>query len=246
MTQKMLIILQFWQGDKAPALKLAKYLADLEQRHTDVADFLLVSRFDCQNDPTTVEYLSRKFNTFQYTTRRQGTGWPHGCNELWFGAMEWAFFMMEAKKIPHYKCMFTCEADGAPVLRDWLDKMSFQWDLLQQNKKVYVAGPLIPGHVTGGWDHINGNCIFSGDFGFLNWLVRKVNGVPANIGWDYVLASEFKRWGWSDMPLMRSYYNRPTFSDEEYNQMLRENLLWVHGDKSGCLIDRGYKTLLGR
>lgn len=246
MPEKMLIALQFWEKDKPAALKLAKFLADLEPHHSDVADFLLVSRFDCPNSPETVQYLSRKFNTFMYSPRRQGTGWPHGCNELWFGTMEWYFFMMEAKKVPHYKCIFTCEADGAPVLRDWLPKMSHAWDMVNQGKQVYVAGPLVPGHMTGGWDHINGNCLFTGDFKFLNWLLRKVNGVPATIGWDYGLAHEFKRWGWANIPTMRSYYNTPVFTDGQYDGMLRENLIWVHGDKSGCLIDRGYKTLLGR
>lgn len=246
MSNKMLLILQFWKGDRKAALKLAKFLADLEPKHCELADFLLVSRFDCENSAETVSYLSRKFNVWAYQTRRQGTGWPHGCNELWFGSMEWFFFMMEAGKIPHYKCAFTFEADGAPVLKNWIQHMSDAWDRVSQNGKVKVAGALVPGHMTGGHDHINGNALFSGDFEFLNWLVRKVNGVPATIGWDYILAHEFKRLGWADIPGMRSYYNTPTFSDGQYQQMMNENLIWVHGDKSGCLIDRGYKTLLNR
>ena len=76
---KILLALQFWKGDKDQAMRVARLIADLEPRHTDFADFLFVSRFDCEQDLATVEYVSQKFNVHTYVNRhRRGTGCRHG------------------------------------------------------------------------------------------------------------------------------------------------------------------------
>jgi hypothetical protein len=238
-SHKILIALQFWEGDKAGALKLASYLADLEPRHTELADIVLVNRFDCKkNYPEILTKLSRKFNVFSYTSPQRGTGWPDGCNSLWFGTMEWVSSYMVDAKIPHYKAIFTCEADGAPVLTDWLSRMSAAWDATQAGPtKVYIAGPLVKGGNIE--EHVNGNCLVSGDLKFLHWITRRVSGMPGGCGWDYAMRGAFKQWGWANIPGMLSLYNTPHFSREDFAQMQKQNSIWIHGDKSNCLIDYG-------
>lgn len=243
---KILIALQFWQGDKEPALRLARYLADLEPKHCELADFLLVNRFDCASDPATIQYLSRKFNTYQHRSTRRGTGWPHGCNSLFFGTMEWVWSMMEARRVPRYKAIFTCEGDGAPVSRNWVERMSLAWDAANQEKKVYVAGPYIPAQENGMHDHINGNTMISGDSKFLTWLVKHVSDVHPQVGWDYILSEAFKRWGWADVTEMKSIYNTPHFSEQQFCSMIDQKWIWVHGDKSGDLIKHGRKYFLNQ
>jgi hypothetical protein len=242
MSGKLLIALQFWEGDRAQALELAKFLADLEPKHTQVADFLLVHRVDCRAPTEIVPHISRKFNAHVYKSPRSETGWPAGCNGMMESTVEWAYCMMEAGRIPKYKAIFLCEADGGPVSRDWLAKMSNAWDQANAKRRVVIAGPLVPDteHVH---EHINGNCMLTGDLSFLKWLVRGPKMVNAG-GWDYVLWPIFKQKGAANIHGMRSYYATPHFSLDEYHRMQNEGLIWVHGDKGSDLVKWGRQELL--
>jgi len=231
---KILIALQYWDGDRDRALELARYLADLEPKHSDLADFMLMARFDSSLDTTTINHVSRKFNLYSRISRRRATGWPMGCNDLWFSVMEWAQSMIQAKKIPHYKAIFTCEADGAPIPRDWIAQLSAEWDRVNAVSTVIMAGALVePG------PHINGNALMSGDLNFLTWIGRRVGGVGTQVGWDYGLRDEFKKRGWADLPGMRSIYNTPTFSEAQYKDMVSKGWIWIHGGKDTSLIKHG-------
>lgn len=236
MSPKILIALQYWDGDRALALDLARYLADLEPTHTNLADFMFMARFDSSLDERVAKEVSRKFNVFSVKARRRGKGWPAGCNDLWFSVMEWAYSMIEAKRVPAYKAIFTFEADGAPIPRDWIARLSSEWDRVSNPGPVVMAGAL-----QEHGPHINGNALMSGNLGFLHWVVRKVGGCHPFSGWDFVLAPEFKSQGWANIPGVRSYYNTPTFSKEQYDQMVKEDLIWVHGGKDRSLIDFGRK-----
>jgi hypothetical protein len=234
MVNRILIALQYWEGDKARALELAKFIADLEPVKCQLADFLFAARFDSKIDDPTVRHVARKFNVYTRISRRRGTGWPDGCNELWFSVMEWAQSMILSKKIPHYKAIFTCEADGAPIQRDWIARLSSEWDRVNKEKHVAVAGALVePG------PHINGNALITGNLNFLNWIARRVGGVRPGGGWDYVLRSDFQRIGWADIPGIKSIYNTPTFSQQQYEDMIKKDWTWIHGVKDTSLIHMG-------
>jgi hypothetical protein len=234
--------LAYWEGDRDAAGRLARFLADLEPRHSSDADFLLVNRFDCAPVPGLVEDVSRKFNTFSVQSPIIRTGWPDGCNGLAMTGFDWVRSNFESERIPRYKAIFNCESDGGPICADWVARLSAAWDLVNKTRPVYMAGPLIPGNP----DHINANALISGDLTFLKWLTL---GGPAHTitggGWDYLLAREFKRMGWANISEMRSYYNSPHFTEEQYAQMRKENLIWVHGIKDNSLIDLGRIWLLG-
>lgn len=234
MVNKILIALQFWNGDKARAMELAKFLADLEPEKSQLADFLFAARFDCKIDAAVVNHVARKFNVYTRVSRRRGVGWPDGCNELWFSVMEWAHSMIGAKKIPHYKAIFTCEADGCPIQRDWISRLSKEWDRVNSPKPVVMAGALVdPG------PHINGNALMSGHMNFLQWIARKIGHVRPGGGWDFVLRHDFQRIGWADIPGIKSIYNTPTFSPEQYADMIRQDWTWIHGVKDLSLVRMG-------
>jgi len=236
MVNRILIALQYWNGDKARALELARYLADLEPVKSQLADFLFAARFDSKIDAPTVAHVARKFNVYTRVSRRRGTGWPDGCNELWFSVMEWVHSMIKTKKVPHYKAIFTCEADGAPIQRDWIARISGEWDRVNTPKPVAVAGALVdPG------PHVNGNAMFTGNASFLNWIARKVGRVRPGCGWDYALRGDFQRIGWADIPIIKSIYNTPTFSPEQFEEMASLGWTWIHGGKDTSLIKLGRK-----
>ncbi len=234
MDHKFLIALQFWEGDKAHAMELAKFLADLEPTHSDQADFLFAARFDCKPDPTVVTHVSRKFNTHTLISRRRGIGWPDGCNELWFSVMEWAESMIKAKKIPHYKAIFTIEADSCPIQKDWVPKISALWDKANEKSMVVMAGALVePG------PHINGNALMSCHPKFLYWVARRVGGSTPGVGWDFSMARDFRRQGWANLTQVKSIYNTPTFSKQQFDDMRKNDWIWIHGCKDSSLIRMG-------
>jgi hypothetical protein len=241
MKDKFLITILFWERDKAQAMKLARLLADLEPEHCKTADILFVARFDCKQDKETVEYVSRKFNVYTYTSTRRGVGWPMGCNSIFFGAMEHIYHKIASGKFPHYKSVFLLAADSAPIHKDWLARLHFTWDLAVEHRKVHVAGAWIPGER----EHINGDCmLFSGDLKFLKWLAIDVQDIPNRGGWDWLLGDKFRQWGWADFPSIKSLWRKPSFSQEEWESFRKLGVDWIHGIKTDDVLELSRKNLL--
>lgn len=229
---KILLALQFWGGDKEKAMQTARLIADLEPRHSDVADFLFVSRFDCAQDMATVEYVSRKFNVHAFVNRnRRGDGWPFGPNELWFGTVDFVYTFAQAGKLPLYKAVLTFEADAYPLVPNWIRELHANWDRASA-KGVKMLGALqqSPG------EHINGNCLVSCDFEYLHWISRKVGGCNPHGGWDYVLRKEFKSKGWSDCPAIKSYWGSQTMDEGFFNQLVGSGVVFCHGIKDDSVV----------
>lgn len=240
-TNKILIVLLFWKADRAQAMKLARLLADLEPSHSERADILFVSRFDCKHDVAAEKEVARKFNIYSYTSTRRGVGWPMGCNSMFFGAMEWVYHKIASGKIPHYKAILLLAADSAPLKRDWIEQIDSAWDLSNKSKDIYVAGAWIPGD----HEHINGDCImFSTKLNFLKWIALEVQDIKYRSGWDWALADQFKQWGWADFPFIKSLWRKSDFSQAEWDVFIGAGVSWIHGVKSMSLLDLARKNLL--
>ncbi len=237
MSNKILLALQFFDGDREQAMKVARLIADLEPRHSEYADFLFTSRFDSSHDLDTIKYVSSKFNVHTYVNRQRGKLWPMGCNSLAFGTLDWVFSYGEADRIPPYKAVLLFEADACPLAPNWISELSQFWD--KANKKV--VGPLLqhPG------EHINGNCLLSGSKEFLKWIARDVGGCTPHAGWDYVMASEFKKRGWADCPRMKSWWQTPSLSYEQFEELSRQGVVFFHGCKNDSLIEHVRKRFIG-
>jgi len=244
-TNKILIALQYWAGDKEQACKLARLLADIEPKMCEYADFLFVCRFDCDHDPGTVKYVARKFKTFTHISKRRGTGWPAGCNGTFFGTMEWFYHKKNLKQILPYKAIFLCEADGIPLSLDWIERLNKQWDESNSGRPVGVAGPWLENGPIPDCGHINGNCMMSGDLNFLKWLVVRVSDVHVNVGWDYILAPQFRDRGWIDVPKMKSVWRQP-ITEEIFLRQIEEKTIWWHGAKGDDGVKLCRKYLLGQ
>lgn len=244
-TNKFLICLQYWSGDRAQALQLARLLADIEPTMSERADFLFVSRFDCTHDAATVAHVARKFKVFTHTSKRRGTGWPLGCNSLWFGTMEWFFRKIEARQVLPYKAAFCIEADGIPMSKTWIADLSNQWDVINKRKPVVMAGAWLANGPIPDCGHINGNAMITGDLKFLKHLVLRIQDVKGTVGWDYGLAPMFRDWGWSDMHLIRSVWRQP-ITEEIFLRNQREGTIWFHGIKEDNGIKLCRKFLLGQ
>lgn len=238
---RMLLCLQFWEGDKKQAMKLARFIADLQQGRCENADFLFVARFDCSHDAETIKYVSKKFNVFHHTSKRRGTGWPIGCNSLWFGTLEFTHHMREARKIPQYKNVFTFEADCVPLDPNWINVCSRAWDAECAKHETFVLGALLQ---YPGW-HINGNAMFSCHPAFTHWLVKQVGGSPPNAGWDYALAGDLRRWGARDFPKLKSYWRCVSMPDPACEAELANGTVFLHGVKDDSLLNWARRKFLG-
>jgi len=233
MADKILLALQFWGGDKIQAMRLARLIADLEPRMSDKADFLFISRFDCTHDTEAIEHVSRKFKTFTHVNRsRRETGWPAGCNGLWFGTLDHVYALGESKRMPPYKAVLTFESDGFPLRPDWISRLHEEWDAANKKKPVCALGAM----QTSPGLHINGNALFSGDKQFLYHVARKISGCAPHGGWDYILAPEFRRRGWADCSKMRSWWNYPTMPHETFEDLLRQDVVFHHGTKDDSVV----------
>ena len=228
---KILLALAYWEGDRAQAERLAEFIAEVEPKHTDRADFILVCRFDSGHNANLVKDLSRKFNVFTYKSNRRGTGWPAGCNATFEGTMEWVYSYTESKKLPPYKAILTFEGDCVPITKNWIERLHQSWDYVNKEKQIYIAGPLVP-HPE---PHINGNCLISGNQRWLQWLVHK-SQIPGNCGWDFYLRKPFERAGWANIPGMLSLYNTKGYTESYFRKLREKGVFFVHGVKDDTLI----------
>lgn len=243
-SDRILLAVQFWKGDRDQAMKLARLIADLEPSMCEKADFLFSSRFDCPQDTKTVEYVSSKFRTYTNKSRRRGVGWPIGCNELWAGTMDWVYHSISKKQCPAYKAVLTFESDCAPMQHGWIGRLSQEWD----ETKARENGALC---ALGAWlkypgPHINGNGLFSAEPHHLKWLIDSVSRVGTRGGWDFVIYPGLAKRGAFDTTSIKSYWGTSTMTREWFEQEVRKDTVFIHGVKDDSLLDMARERLLGK
>lgn len=231
---KILLALQYWAGDKAQAMELARLIADLEPRHSDDVDFLFVSRFDCDHDLKTVDYVSTKFKVFHHINRhRRGTGWPAGCNDLWFGTMDFVYSWTEAKLMPEYDFVLTFEADCSPLGPHWYRPLMKAWTEANRKKPVNMLGAMVEHPAP----HVNGNAMFSGKLPYLHEISRKIGGCSPIHGWDFYLTRDFSRLGWGNCDHIKSFWQRKTMTPEEVDGLITSGVTFLHGVKDYSVLE---------
>jgi hypothetical protein len=236
---KILLALQYWDGDRENAIELMEILSKNLPKNNKWADFVVYSRWDSTfPSDEIIEELKKVFdNVYLFKSSTQATGWPHGCNALWrdlamdayrkstesaFGDPIWS----------KYKCVFSIESDCCPINDNWLEMLSTDWD--KHNGVIMGAWCANnhdhPNQIELG--HINGNCLFSMD------IVKKVpncSGTQLNTGWDTYYALDFKKAGWHKTKLIENWYGRTNVSMEEYNRLKNQGCVFVHGVKDNSL-----------
>jgi hypothetical protein len=211
-------------------MKVARFLASIQPTMSEEADILFMSRFDCTQDMETIQKVSHKFHVHHARCRRQGEGWPFGCNELFFGTMDWLYEQKEAELIPDYKAMLIMESDACPLVPDWISKLSAHWDAMN----VKVLGALQPPPLV----HINGNALYSGDMGFLKRVSREISGCTPHGGYDFVLHKEWVNLGCADSPLMRSWWRCPAMTRQVFDHLSAQGVVFLHGVKGDSVMER--------
>lgn len=222
---KLLVSIQFWEGDKKQALRLAKLIADIEPEFREDVDIMFAARYDCGHDRGTTDHVARKFNVSQYTCDRRASGYPMGSNELWWGQVCHFASLRAANKFPYNGVMFL-EADSAPISPDWLSQLH---RLAVDSQAIGFSGHYIADHAL---PHINGNCLITPEVLPALW---RVGGSDPTLGWDLAVARSLKKWGYQDTPLIRSEWCKQTITESEILAHRGNGTVFLHGVKDDSL-----------
>jgi hypothetical protein len=170
------------------AIELIQLICWTEPKRREETEFFLVYRKDCPL------WLGREFEKLasRYfgrcsarVARNHDTGWPAGCNMLAASAfIEMSILRREG--LCQNPAFFLFEPDCIPLARDWIDRLSAEWD------RVSAIGKEAFGH----WHqleapdslHMNGNAVFETTFfdKHPTWIVG-----AGTQGWDYFFRDRF-------------------------------------------------------
>lgn len=246
----MVVALQFYSRDWWRAAKLARLLADLEQRRRDDVCLLFVRTTECPATRYLEDTIARCAEVFHVESlvihpdteaRRERWGqlalavWPVGCNVLWAGAAE---YVLRGTSAQWTTVFFVDGGDGAPLHRNWVDLA------LSDHYKTLRAGLSVTGSVLqdgcGRW-HVNGNVLVEKSFLDANPEVLVMPG--DRVGWDVHHASSF-------LPECRA----STLVHCDWRQVgaragkfpeVAAHSAWWHGCKDGNFVDLAREYVLG-
>jgi len=241
--KKGTIAVQFWAGDKAKAMRLAKFIADLEPVRRDDIDFVFIARWDCDHDEVAVAHVSRKFNVRKLRCVAHGEGHPWGCWVIWFSLMEWFYHMKSQNKIPDYKWIMALEADVVPISKNWINECDEEFARL--NTCLVGAESSDTFNCS---QHLNGNIMVTGNLDFLKWLVMGVTmtGVPPKQPWDIYLFPKFTEWGVGFSQKNLNRCGQRTMEFKEYEWLKKQGWAFIHGVKDDSLYHFSRTVLLGK
>jgi hypothetical protein len=242
--RKILLALQYWEGDRRRAAEIARFIANIEPAHSEVADFLFVARQDAKpQDPEVIRHVSGKFNVHQHKATTGGVGHPWGCWVLWFETVKWLWQWKKAQRSPDYKAMLTFEADCVPLTKTWIRELSEEWDRVNRLRgTVNIMGS----ETWDFWDHVNGNLFVGGNFDFLDYVIRGVSlkGCPMNRGWDCYLFPDFVRWGSANTVTMLNVCGRRHVEKDCLKRGVERGVRFIHGVKDDSLFSQARAVLL--
>lgn len=207
--RKLLIVLNYWNGDRDMALKLADLIADLEPSRNMKADFMFHRRFDAEKMPSALkDRLSEKFEVVHdiKCRRMNAVGYPYGPNEMFYDLVE---RMNNREYQMDYYAFLNMEADCCPLSPDWIDKMIEAYDEAYHERKSATGHVVTHASMT----HLNGVAIYSIDFWSKAGGMNIIGG-PANEGYDTYHANRV-------MPISKDTssilldFNRKTINEED-------------------------------
>lgn len=236
MNRRLVLMLQFWQGDKEAAMRNARRIADNEPTFREDVEFFFTTRFGTEHDAETMEYVSKKFKVTSYTSNRRDSGWPNGPNALWCDSMMECHRRVKSGDWAWVKAVFTFEADCIPVHREWVNRLHKEWDETERIGK-WLTGWLGPHADTG---HINGNALFHPN---IFHFIPQIAGAPANVAWDCAFARLLQP-HWRAAAFLENLYNQRGNSEEQLQDIVNSGVVLIHGVKDLSVENFADKLLL--
>lgn len=222
------LALQYYDGDKAAAMRTARLIADLQDGVSKSHKFMFVPRFDSSLDEETVHYVARKFSVLTHKSRRREIGWPAGCNGVAHDIIMLALERHRSGEWAKVDGVWLLESDILPLKKNWLEEIEREWREALAAKKL-LMGAWSPHHGEG-FGHVNGNLIFHPT---LAARVQGMEGSAPHIGWDVYHARKLQRHWWKSRQMINLYHARGVSKEQLWPE--GEPYSFVHGikDSSG-------------
>jgi len=235
----MILALQYWEGDRATAMEVARLITDVQPERTKKHFVLFAHRFDAEPpDHETLQYVKQKFDVLPtHRCRRKEIGWPAGCNGIAHDLMMLAMEKRRAGEWLHSDAVWLLESDVLPLKRQWITLIENEWKLARAAGK-WCMGAWSPDHSPVG--HVNGNMLFHPE---MCEHVRGLEGSAPHVGWDVYHAHRLARHWWKSGQMANFY--RATNVDYSNLWPAGEPFAFLHGvkDDSGRKLVR--RHLLG-
>lgn len=229
----ILIALQFYNADRARAMRLARLIADIEPKFRDDVEMLFCARFDTPQDSETIEYVRQKMGVRQFTTVTRWTGWPGGPNGMARDVLREIGNGQNARA----EGVLMLEPDSVPVARDWIDQLMAEWRGPEGAPcEAYMMGAWRDSGPVGG--HINGNCIVPPEIGSLVDLSR----ITEHYAWDCEISQQTRGY-WKRTNLIRNLCQETNVSEARMLDGTSERPVLIHGVKDDSAYEIAKKLL---
>lgn len=202
--QKLLIVLQYFEGDKEAAEELGLLIADLERVRNNLADIMVFRRHDAGEFSVSVlEKLRDKFNKVYYeqSRRRDAKGYPFGANQMWSDLVTMMGQM--PRWYENYYAFLPLESDCVPTRPGWINELVEEFRVAKSKNFAAV------GHVhSNPVDHLNGVAIYDTRL----WKIvpgNKLNGSDPQVAYDIYHSKSILPIAYNT-PLIMMEYQRPT------------------------------------
>jgi hypothetical protein len=227
--QKLLIVLQYFDGDKEAAEELALLIADLERVRNNQADIMVFRRYDAGEFSVGVlEKLRDKFNKVHYERgrRRDAKGYPFGPNQMWADLVTMIGQM--PRWYENYYAFLPLESDCVPMRPGWIN------ELIEEFRVAKTKNFAAVGHIhSNPVEHLNGVAVYDSHL----WKIvpgNKLNGADPQVAYDIYHREQILPIAYNT-PLVMMQYQRATITAEDLFKPWKDGFepALFHGVKDG-------------
>lgn len=206
---KLLVVLQYYDGDKAAVEALGTLISDLERIRNRNADILIFGRADAAEfDPSVKAKLASKFDkvTFLRCRRKGSRSYPYGPNEMFYDLV--TLLGQTSPWRDDYFAFLNLEADCTPLHPGWIAELAHAF------KDAKAHGYAAIGHIhENPTPHMNGVAVYDIDI----WKLvgsGKLNGGSPNVAFDIDHAKDILPLA-VDTAFVMLDFKRPTIAPDD-------------------------------
>ena len=225
----LLIALQYWNGDREQALRLARHLADIEPEFRKDVCLEFVLRFDATAPSMeTLAYVGKKFKTTVYRCKRRGQGHPDGCGDVWHDFVNemWARFLRVRWFTDNIDKVMFYEGDNVPLSKTWINEIVAEWEEARAEGKFILGCWSKEGYESG---HINGACFVTVPDLFNR--IKGLEGCPSGVAWDVFHGPKFEPHWFKSKKMINLYKSVGVLKSALFDKKGKPKFANCHGAK---------------